>query len=1049
MQYEKIVRKYLSDFQKVAKTVDFDKSNELATRPCVHIFVQELVNSLNKNIVVHHDRSFTKTEKPDWRLEDSENFGIYCFGDHKKTNFKDSPKLSDSEVLQIKRYLALGRPVFVFDGLEFIFYDKEFTNNKKIRLIEKPVNLSSNWDKLTIYPEIEFEFRKLLENPGFRQWSESELIEQLAVRARELTEELIILLNAPALSGINPNENKLIDALHQLKDIIADHHDSSLSDDISCANFIAQVLSFGLFYAHTKNRDVDATPEQKQKLINDFWNTSKYSNFAQQLKPFKAIIDSLSEVLSEENVLKKWYSEVCNLLAHAEFMGTKNNNLDFHVLFEKFLEKFDPKMRYDRGAFYTPQCLSFWLANFTNEIAKYYFGNGIFKVSSKIIEPCMGTGSIIEELLKLNNCDENNTTLIGLEILPAPYALSHYRISELLKKELSEKKINIYLTDTLSDDFDSDLGSDENVFSEDKNDAKNICKKPIHVVIGNPPSTIVTNTHSPREKINKLLDDFRPPKEHIKNRQNIQKALNNDSLRFLRWAVEKISDSEHAIVSMILPGSFSNSISYKYARKWLLEKFDNIYVLEIDADARSNIKTDSVFNVKQGRLAIICVKSNQHDQNLFHIDITKNSLFLKQKFLESCYHHHDFEKLPIDKDNYFFCKKNDYPVDEWESFNAIFLGNSEHSIFKNKCSALKLAPSSLLFHTEKPILLRRANEIGCSKNSDKTQEVMDKWFKGQSKPPRLDKITESVKIHLKKVKMENLSPYTFRPFLDGWVINNNNVFESLENIPNSGTRSRPELRLAFDENTIGIAISPSPKDLDSELNRFASFVWNLPDNDIVARGNGMVLTAKYPNNYRKHDLRLSSNINDMYKSYLNDDDIIYYTYAILSSSYYLERYSGILYGSFNDFNPLKIPLTSVQSIKNNLVLLGKNLARCENFTDSDSCSYSHGDFTGNITNTFNLKKVTTDQGKIILTSDINESLLIENIDPRILSLKISGHNVVDKWLRERTFSYLKRAINISDIQLLQNLLGRILMQFKIIQDIDILLEKIIVDNDVI
>ncbi|EFJ9787928.1 hypothetical protein BHJ48_003837, partial [Escherichia coli] len=127
MQYEKIVRKYLTEFKKVAKTVDLDKSNELATRPCVHIFIQELVTGLNKNVIVHHDRNFTKTEKPDWRLEDNKNFGIYCFGDHKKTNFSESPRLNDNEILQIKRYLNLGRPVFVFDGLEFIFYDKSFS----------------------------------------------------------------------------------------------------------------------------------------------------------------------------------------------------------------------------------------------------------------------------------------------------------------------------------------------------------------------------------------------------------------------------------------------------------------------------------------------------------------------------------------------------------------------------------------------------------------------------------------------------------------------------------------------------------------------------------------------------------------------------------------------------------------------------------------------------------------------------------------------------------------------------------------------------------
>nr|QKQ36002.1 hypothetical protein HPE44_16730 [Escherichia coli] len=126
--------------------------------------------------------------------------------------------------------------------------------------------MNSNWEDCPISPDVEIEFRKLLNNPGFRQWSEAELIEQLAVRAKELSAELIILLNAPAQSGIDSNENKLIDSLHELKkNLISDHHDKSLSDDISCASFIAQVLSFGLFYAHTKKIGKSIQPQNKRK----------------------------------------------------------------------------------------------------------------------------------------------------------------------------------------------------------------------------------------------------------------------------------------------------------------------------------------------------------------------------------------------------------------------------------------------------------------------------------------------------------------------------------------------------------------------------------------------------------------------------------------------------------------------------------------------------------------------------------------------------------------------------------------------------------------
>lgn len=74
-------------------------------------------------------------------------------------------------------------------------------------------------------------------------------------------------------------------------------------------------------------------------------------------------------------------------------------------------------------------------------------------------------------------------------------------------------KISIYLTDTLSDEFDNVLNNNGNGFAALRQEVKYSCEKPVQVIIGNPPSTIVTNSLSPRDNINKLLDEFRPPKK--------------------------------------------------------------------------------------------------------------------------------------------------------------------------------------------------------------------------------------------------------------------------------------------------------------------------------------------------------------------------------------------------------------------------------------------------------------------------------------------------------------------------------------------------------
>lgn len=213
MNFDKVTESYLRDFQEVCKATYSSgvKAIELASRPVVHRYIESLINLFKSDasdIVIHHDVNYTKHDRPDWRLEDPSTFGIYCFGDHKSLSIEKNFSLTKSEKKQIERYINLGRPVFVFDGLEFLFFDKDIENPRREQLIPKPANLSADWSVASANPSVEIEFRNLINNPGYRKWTESQLIEQLAVRARTLSEELKDLLCAPIGSGIHARHNK-------------------------------------------------------------------------------------------------------------------------------------------------------------------------------------------------------------------------------------------------------------------------------------------------------------------------------------------------------------------------------------------------------------------------------------------------------------------------------------------------------------------------------------------------------------------------------------------------------------------------------------------------------------------------------------------------------------------------------------------------------------------------------------------------------------------------------------------------------------------------
>lgn len=329
MSFEKITKNYLKEFQQSVKNALLTgaKSIEMATRPVVHSYVEAITEHCKKSgseLVLHHDTNYTKRDRPDWRIEDASTFGVFCFGDHKSLDMSGSFQATTAEKKQICRYLALGRPVFVFDGIEFIFYKDNIANAIHCTLIKKPVGINSIWSDQNIDISAEAHFRNFLQNPGFRKWTENHLVQQLACRARFAADEMASLLTAPPGSGSYAEEEQLLVSLHALRNMIADHHDPSLRDEKACADFIAQVLTFGLFYAHTRHTKSLTDPTQRQAAIKFFWSSASLSAQPRLLRPFKTIVLALDSALNAQNFLSDWYEEILAVLAHAEYMGTES-----------------------------------------------------------------------------------------------------------------------------------------------------------------------------------------------------------------------------------------------------------------------------------------------------------------------------------------------------------------------------------------------------------------------------------------------------------------------------------------------------------------------------------------------------------------------------------------------------------------------------------------------------------------------------------------------------------------------------------------------------
>lgn len=1064
MSFESITKNYLKEFQQSVKNAlsTGAKSIELATRPVVHNYVEAITEHCKKSgstLVLHHDTNYTKTDRPDWRIEDVSTFGVFCFGDHKSLAASASFQPTPAEQKQIGRYLALGRPVFVFDGIEFVFYKDNIANAIRCTLISKPLSTTANWSTQTIDISAEAQLRNFLQNPGFRKWTESQLVQQLANRARFAADEMASLLTAPPGSGSSAAEEQLLVSLHALRDTIADHHDPSLRDEKACADFVAQVLTFGLFYAHTRHTKSLTDPTQRQASIKHFWSSASLAAQPKLLRPFKTIVLALASSLNTQNILSDWYEEILAVLAHAEYMGTETGPQDFHSLFEQFLTTFDEQARFDRGAFYTPKVLTDWIAKASDSISRDVFSLPIMEAAEKIIDPCCGTGGFLEAVYLLRS--ENpvkQASLVGFEILPAPYALAHYRLAELFDGDSNPPQLKIILTDTLADQLLGPCGGTSNGFEEELNDAIQLSNPPLRLVIGNPPSSNHTASSAARMVIETKLSVFRPPVLERTDRQNIQKALNNEAYRFLRWCAEKAIESGRGILALVLPGAFARSVSFQYARKWLIDNFQKIYVLEVDGDARKSDATQSVFTVLQGRLVIFAIRQESEvtaGAKIYHHDITAQRLSDKLAFLEASPALNSFSSFTPTQPQWRLAPSAAYPVDLWLKGWPLTSTSSNVGVFSQKCSAVKLAPTAMLFHTQKQILLRRSIDI--SQANVAPEQLLAKWFKGQRKPPAASKLTPLVKCALKTaVKRSEVADYLFRPFVHGTVLNSDQLFAALKQTEGSGVRDRPEVRAAFQSGAIGIAVAPAPSDLGATLTRFACFSWSLPDNDIAARGNAMIYCDRFPEKDSTDTSILVDNVSDALVSLFTFNSapakaIVYYAYAVLSSPSYLDTFEGVLYSPSDPSSPPRILIASSEGCRRSLVDLGEKIAACErpgyvptslaslivnwpsSFTEFNFVKWSYAD----------------DSEELKLVGDSNELVILTGVPQQAVALRIAGHTVIEKWLRERTKAYLTRKFTGADTDALKNLICAICDQTSLIEIADKLVADIIATEGVI
>ena len=273
------------------------------------------------------------------------------------------------------------------------------------------------------------------------------------------------------------------------------------------------------------------------------------------------------------------------------------------------------------------------------------------------------------------------------------------------------RRLGIYLTNSLEEsvikeDLFPGFGFAESIAEESKEAAVIKNETPIMVVIGNPPYSI-----SSSNKGEWILNHIKDYKKNLNERKI---NLDDDYIKFIRFAEHFIEKNKSGIVAMITNNSFIDGITHRQMRKHLLETFDDIYVLDLHGNSKKKEKAPdggkdvNVFDIQQGVAISIFVRKAGKEKTLGKVHHTEIYGKREEKFQlldESNIQNIKWKKLNYSEPYYFFVPKDFGESEEYDK------GFKVDELFKVSNSGIKTDRDSLFIDMDKNELEKRMEKL--------------------------------------------------------------------------------------------------------------------------------------------------------------------------------------------------------------------------------------------------------------------------------------------------------------------------------------------------
>jgi predicted helicase len=756
--------------------------------------------------------------------------------------------------------------------------------------------------------------------------------------------------------------------------------------------------------------------------------------------------------------------------------------------YEGFLNAYEKEQKKRRGVYYTPLPVVQFMVQAVDDILKMEFGiqDGLASTESKtitipkkkdgkilttekkkvpavqILDPAVGTATFLRQIIlqiwenfkKANAGQTKNTIqnkwnfyvkdnllprLNGFELMMAPYAVAHMKLALVLldtgyafdEDEEHPDRVNVFLTNSLEEaDRDQIMMFEHDALAEESNAAIETKENHgINVVIGNPPYNGVSANNG--DWILSLLNDYKREPGGIEKLQEKKHWLNDDYVKFIRYAQLYVKRAGSGIVAYINNHGFLDNPTFRGMRWNLLNGFDKIYIVNLHGNAKQKEtapdgnKDENVFDIQQGVSINIFIKNGKKKENslaeVYYYDLygkrEEKYNYLSNNTLRSV----KWQLLEYKDPLFFFVPKSEDHRDKYE------IGFMIDELITINVTGIVTARDTLVIDKDKKILQNRIQKFCDTTISD--NEIRKWLFPGKSNGKYLAGDSRGWKLSEARKKINknnhnewiidiNYRPFDIRkiyysPYMVDWgrekvmrhLIHGNNIglVVSRQAITNNWshvqvTNKIIDNRIHYSNKGIPILIplylytgkkrrpNLNPKiitEIEQKLN--LSFV---PE-----KGDSLTLT----NEGFKDS---SFTFGQLTENSFCPIDLFDYIYAVLHSPAYRETYREFLKIDFP-----RIPYPADQQTFWKLVVLGEKLRRLHLLEGSE---FEKIEADSAPSGKVSVKKVRYSEGKVF----VNDDFCFEDVSKTAWEFYIGGYQPAQKWLKDRKGCALK----VNDIQ---------------------------------